>query len=251
MDQDTDIGGSQARFPLTRQSAVRAARSDDAQERERATSALVAAYWKPAYKYVRIRWQAANEEAKDLTQGFFVSAIERGLFARYDPARAAFRTYLRRCLDSYVANERKAAQRLKRGGDRQVRSLDFDAAEHELQRQGRDDSANMDAYFHREWVRSLFALAIDDLRAECAASDRMLQFRLFDRYDVQRDDAASQPTYAQLADEFGIPATQVTNYLAWARREFRARLLDRLRQMTGNEAEFREEVRQLLGREPA
>ena len=54
-------------------------------------------------------------------------------------------------------------------------------------------------------------------------------------------------TIERLAAEFELPVTQVTNHLAWARREFRRIVLDRLREMTGSDEEFREEAKDLLG----
>ncbi len=41
--------------------------------------------------------------------------------------------------------------------------------------------------------------------------------------------------------------SSVTNYLAFSRREFRKLLLEKLREVTGSEAEFRSEARRLLG----
>ncbi len=67
MSEDTKIGGPGGRFPSTRWSAVVAARSADTLERRRGLDAIVAAYWKPVYKYIRIRWGKSNEDAKDLT----------------------------------------------------------------------------------------------------------------------------------------------------------------------------------------
>ena len=72
-------------------------------------------------------------------------------------------------------------------------------------------------------------------------------FAVFQRYDVE---AGDRPTYQQLADEFGIAGTQITNYLAAARREFRAIVLDRLRTLTASDAELRDDVRALLGIDP-
>src|SRR5882762_1412968 len=132
MDQDTDIGGPNHRFPVTQHSATIAARSQDQQVRERAFATIVEGYWKPAYKYIRIKWQATNEDAKDLTQSFFALAIEKNYFAGYDPAKASFQTFIRTCLDRFVANQRKSAQRLKRGGGADHFSLDFGEAENEL-----------------------------------------------------------------------------------------------------------------------
>src|SRR5689334_24255060 len=132
MDTDTDIGGAQQRFPRTNQSAIVRARSNDEDVRQRAFDTILMSYWKPVYKYVRLKWHADNEDAKDLTQGFFASAFEKNHFASYDAAKASFQTFLRTCLDGFVANEYKAGKRLKRGGDIDHYQLDFAAAEDEL-----------------------------------------------------------------------------------------------------------------------
>jgi len=57
----------------------------------------------------------------------------------------------------------------------------------------------------------------------------------------------SSDLYRTIAEELGLPVTQVTNHLAWARRELRKLLLERLRSLTATDAEFREEAEELLG----
>ncbi|HEV8524555.1 MAG TPA: sigma-70 family RNA polymerase sigma factor [Terriglobales bacterium] len=246
MTDDTAIGGPRDRFPTTHWSALAAARSPDPDERTRALDVLVAAYWKPVYKYIRLRWGRSNEDAKDLTQGFFLRVIEKDFLADYDPAKARLRTFLRTCLDAFLANQERDAQRLKRGGDTHLVSLDFEQAEHELAH-SLAAPADPEEYFEREWARSLFALAVERFREQCAARGRSLHFRLFEIYDL--DDSA--PTYAQLAGDFGLSASDVTNYLASARREFRGLVLETLRDVTATEDEFRREARALLGVDPA
>jgi DNA-directed RNA polymerase specialized sigma24 family protein len=115
MPFETDLPVRSA-FPPTRASVVRAAASSDGEARRQAFGDLADGYWRPVYKYLRWRWRADRAEAEDLTQGFFARAYEKRFFDRFDPARARFRTFLRTCLDGYVANERQAAARLKRGG---------------------------------------------------------------------------------------------------------------------------------------
>jgi hypothetical protein len=56
MADDTAIGGPVRSFPVTRWSAIVRARSEDPVERARALESLMAAYWKPVYKYIRARW---------------------------------------------------------------------------------------------------------------------------------------------------------------------------------------------------
>jgi len=247
MDEDTDIGGTGNRFPPTRGSAILAARSQDQAERTRGLETLAASYWKPVYKYIRLHWGKPNEDAKDLTQGFFHRAIEKNFFQGYDPSKAAFRTYLRTCVDGFVAKEDKFSRRIKRGGEAQLLSLDFDSAEGELGRSEIPDPEDMEEYFHKEWVRSLFGLAVERLREECEASGKGIQFRLFERYDLEEGAAPGPLTYEQLGAEYGLPATTVTNYLAFARRAFRRVVLEKLRELTASDEEFRAEARRLLG----
>lgn len=242
-DPDTDIGGPLHKFPVTNHSAIIGARSDDQLTRRRAFDTILASYWKPAYKYIRFKWQADNEDAKDLTQGFFANAFEKNHFASYDATKASFQTFLRTCLDGFVANERKAGSRLKRGGDMDHYQLDFATAETELAAHASTDLSPED-YFHREWVRWMFTLAVDALRQRCDESGRNIHFQLFERYDL-RDDA--NVTYASLAEEFGLDTATVTNYLAAVRRDFRRAVLEKLREITATDEEFRTEARSLLG----
>jgi DNA-directed RNA polymerase specialized sigma24 family protein len=246
MDSDTQIGGTNDRFPLTNRSMIDGIRSDDPTNRERAMQSLIAAYWKPVYKYLCMKRFASNEEAKDLTQGFFTLALEKSFIERYVEQRASFRTYLKLCVDGYVANERKAAARQKRGGDRRFISLDFDAADHEFSKailhRGDDD-----AYFDRECLRSVLERATILLRCTCERLGKTVHFALFERYDLQHGITDDRPTYEQLAAEFDLPVTQITNYLAWTRQTLRRCALETLRELTGSDAEFRDEARRLFG----
>jgi len=228
VDPDTDIGGPLHKFPVTNHSAIIGARSDDELIRRRAFDTILTSYWKPVYKYVRLKWQATNEDAKDLTQGFFANAFEKNHFASYDAAKASFQTFLRTCLDGFVANERKAGQRLKRGGDMDHYQLDFAAAENELAVHASTSTLNPEEYFQREWMRSMFATAVETFRERCVDSGRTVHFQIFERYDLNDDDVS----YASLAEEFGLEQATVTNYLAAARRDFRRIALEKFRKTT-------------------
>lgn len=246
MDVDTDIGGPRNRFPVTSHSAIMAAASNDAEVRQRALETIVASYWKPAYKYIRIKWQASNEDAKDLTQSFFTTAIEKSYFAGYEADKASFQTFFRTCLDRFVANHKKSEQRLKRGAGDDHLSLDFTGAESELASNLPAADLNAEEFFHREWVRSLFALSVETLEQRYQQTGRAIQFKIFELYDLQ-ESVENKISYSSLAAEFGLKMTDVTNYLAAARRDFRKVLLEKVRELTGTEAEYQAEVRALLG----
>lgn len=246
-------------FPATRLSVVHALASREEAVRRPAFAALAEGYWKPSYKYLRVRWRLGVEDAEDLTQAFFATVLEKRYFDRYDPARARFRTYLRTCLDRFTANRRRAERRLKRGGGAAVLPLDFHpdyaAAERELGLPGRvppaarladgSPEADPEGWFHREWRRALFQRAVARLR-ERAAGDLEVRFTVFARYDLAggREEGL---TYAALGEELGLPATQVTNHLAWARRELRKIVLELLEELCGSDEEVAAEARELLG----
>jgi hypothetical protein len=82
------------------------------------------------------------------------------------------------------------------------------------------------------------------LHALCAERGRERAFQLFEAYDLEGDDKIS---YAQLAQHYGIAVTEVTNALAWARREFRKFALERLRKISGSDDEFQREARAAFG----
>lgn len=250
-DSSTSPFGRSAAFPDTRFSVVHATASDDPKLRETAWTTLIRSYWKPVYKYIRIKWNVGGEEAKDLTQEFFARAVDRDFFERFDPAVARFRTYLRVCVHRFVANEHKAASRKKRGGDYRMLSLDFDGAERELQAVDASAAGDPDAFFRQESIRALFGDAVAALREQLEQSGRATHMAVFERYDLAEPGAGPRPTYRDIADDLGLPVTQVTNFLALARREFRRIVLERLRSVSGTENEFRLEAIELLGVDPS
>ena len=236
-----------APFPPTRHSIIGALDAPDAGARRQAWETLISAYWRPVYKHLRRAWNLASEDAEDVTQEFFAHLLDGGVLERFDPSRARFRTYLRVCLDRFAANVRKAGSRLKRGGGQTHLSLDFPGAERELGEMI-DTPGDVDELFRQEMIRSLFVAAVESLRVRCANAGKATQFAIFERYDLhETTGTGGAPTYAALAADFGVPITQVTNYLAAMRRAFRSIVLEELRAVCADDAEFRAEARELFG----
>jgi RNA polymerase sigma factor (sigma-70 family) len=233
-------------FPPTRLSVVARTRSADEETRRLAFATIIEAYWKPVYKYLRLKWNLDAEAAADVTQEFFTTTLEKDVLGRFEPERARFRTYLRVCVDGFAANVRKAEGRLKRGGGLASVPLDFESAEGEIVRHELAVAADVDELFYQEWVRALFQQAVNDLRGWAQRTNREQMFAVFERYDLV-DPSADRPTYAAIGRELGMTAVTVTNHLAAMRRQFRRLVLDRLRDLTTSDEEFQAEARRLLG----
>ena len=227
-------------FPDTQRSLLEALRSDDVSERERATDLVARVYRAPIITVAMHRWNHQRADAEDLAHDFLAQAFDKEWFSRYDASRGRFRTFLRSCLVAFANTRAKSEARLKRGGASVHVSLE------DIEIADAPDPA-LDELFDREWVRSVLALSVDALRAECEAASRETTFAVFLAHDIDGADLEAPPSYASLARQFDIPVTQVTNYLNWARRRFRAHVLSTLRSLTVSDAEFRDEARALLG----
>jgi RNA polymerase sigma factor (sigma-70 family) len=213
--------------------------------RAAAVDALIRLYWRPAYGRLRLKWRLQPADAEDRVQEFFAGLLDGELFAGYEPARARFRTYLRLCLDRFAARARRDERRLKRGGGALHLSLDFDGVERELEAMG--PLSDPDDWFDREWVRALLSHAVEELRRSTRGTPREIRFQVLECYDLHPADDATRPGYREIAERYDIPLTQVTNHLAWARRELRRLTLARLAEVTGSDAELQDEAQELFG----
>jgi RNA polymerase sigma factor (sigma-70 family) len=205
---DTSIGGSGRAFPET---------GGDRPSLE----TLCARYWKPVYAYLRGAYAKSNEEAKDLTQAFFLRLLEDGRLDRFDPSRGRFRTWLKVLLRSFLGHEREALGALKRGGG--VALIPMDEIPAEL------PAADPEQAFDRLWRVELAERTLAPLR------DRAdVRARIYEAYALVPKE--ERPTYAELAARFGIGADDVRNHLFAAREELRGRLREELA-ATGADAE--------------
>jgi len=73
-DDQTEMGGGQVRFLTTHWSIIEAVASDEKDNNRVLIGSLLKRYWKPVYCYLR-RHGYGNEEAKDLTQAFFLEVV--------------------------------------------------------------------------------------------------------------------------------------------------------------------------------
>jgi len=144
-------------------------RSPDAAQ---ALEQLCRAYWFPLNAFAR-REGCGPEDAQHLTHEFFSRLLEKDYLQTADPNRGRFCSFLLASFKNRMANERRDAARLKRGGGATVFSLDAWSLEeryvlepaHEL---------TPDRVFERQWADTLLARTLGRLEAEYA--DRALPF---------------------------------------------------------------------------
>src|SRR5213080_682703 len=109
-------------FTTTHWSVVLEAQGESPAAQE-ALENLCRTYWRPIYSFVR-REGIGREEAQDITQGFFALILERKDFQSVRQEKGRLRSFLLASLKHFMANERRDAAAIKRGGGRTLIALE-------------------------------------------------------------------------------------------------------------------------------
>ncbi|MDP6446027.1 MAG: sigma-70 family RNA polymerase sigma factor [Pirellulaceae bacterium] len=226
-----------SQFATTRWSLVVAA-GQDAPEATAALETLCKLYWYPLYAYARRRLD--TDSAQDATQGFFQSLLERPLFDTANPDRGRFRAYLLTAFKRFLANEHRAANALKRGGDRRQFSLDFADGESRL---GDDavDNETPERLFERQWTLTLLGHVLERLRCEFRERDRERQFDVLKQYLT-----GSGEPYAEAAERLGVSAGAAKVAAHRIKNRYREILRDEIAQTVSSPADVDEEIQRLF-----
>jgi len=228
-------------FATTHWSIILAAGDSAAALHEPALDTLCHTYWFPLYAYLRRRGYDTHQ-AEDYTQGFFAGILERKGLRKADPKYGKFRSFLLTCLKNFLADEWDRAKAQKRGGDKKVLSLDFDAAASRYDREPAD-SLSPEKLFERSWALTVLTRAMDQLKAESAASDKQ---QLFDRLKVYLTAEKDAVSYRDVAAELNMTEGAVKVAVHRLRRRYRELVRDEIAQTVTTEAQVDEEIRDLF-----
>lgn len=203
------------RFDTTRWSVVLRARGEPAEARA-ALETLCRTYRPPVLAYVRHHVRM-RDNAEDLTQAFFVHFLEHAWYARADPERGRFRSFLLTALRRFLIDADAEASALKRGGGYRFEALDEESG-------GAGSGGDTPEHaFDREWARAVLGAAFARLREEAEQADKLPMFERLSEFLAEPPDAAD---YARVAAELGVRR----NTLAVAVHRLRHRLRDLVRE---------------------
>src|SRR4029434_5116119 len=144
----------------------------------RALSELCRIYWRPIFLFLR-RQGSNPDDAQDLTQGFFAHLIESRAYARADPDKGRFRSFLLGALTHFVAHARAHDRTQKRGGGMILAQLDTAAIAEADARALGGNAWSAERVYEREWAETLLRQALDRLAEECALAGKDELFKGF------------------------------------------------------------------------
>jgi RNA polymerase sigma-70 factor (ECF subfamily) len=226
-------------FKTTRWSLITAASGEDAQAHA-ALEELCGAYWRPVYAFMR-RQGRDPETAADLTQAFFAQVLERRAFARADPSRGRFRSYLLTSARNFLINTHEREVAGRRGGD--IRHVDIDIGEAERclaqGLSGMDSTPHVE--FERQWAISLVERTLDRLRADYAARG---QAPLFEQLQSSLTSSALEASNGSGQATMSPDARRMA--LHRLRRRYGELLRGEIAETVGDRADVDDELRHVL-----
>ncbi len=199
---------------------------------------LLERYWKPVYCYLR-RKGYGNEQAKDLTQGFFHEVVlSRRLIERADQSRGRFRTFLLHALNQYLVDEQRKGAAQKRIPEAKLVSLDI----RRLPVLPRGiDQLEPGQCFDYAWKADLLERALSELKQWYLGRGMDTHWHLFrDRLLRPSLEGLEAPSLAPLCEQYGIEnEAKASNMLGTVKRQFQNILTKQVRQtvLSGEAAE--------------
>ena len=215
-------------FESTIWSDVLHARERTPAERREALDRLCRSYWAPLHAWL-MRRGFSREDAEDAVQGFLAHFLEKALVERADPDRGRFRNYLLKTFEHWLANERRIAGAVKRGGGRKPGPLDFHPP---------DEEKPEDA-FNRSWALTVLRSAQERLRAEFESKGMGAHYAAV---CACLSGSNERPSYDDLAKRLACTSADVGALLHSSRRRLGELIRSVLRDTVDSESEVEAEV---------
>ncbi len=218
---------------------IAAGQSDTPQAVE-ALEKLCRTYWYPIYAYLRRRG-CGEQDAQDLTQGFFAQLLERRSIQGVERAKGKFRSFLLASLNYFMADERDRANAQKRGGGRQVLSLDAQEAEQRYRLEPADEHSPEKIFEHR-WAMTLLDQVLARLGQEFTEAGKLY---LFERLQGFLVEGTGGKTFAEVARNVGMTEEALKKAVQRMRRRYHQLFREEIAQTVASPAEVDEELRHL------
>jgi RNA polymerase sigma factor (sigma-70 family) len=228
-------------FATTHWSEVLTAGGVSSPAAQEALEQLCRTYWYPLYAYVR-RQGHSPEDAQDLTQAFFAFILDKQVVGQADPQKGRFRSFLLSSLKHFLADERDRAFAQKRGGGKEVISLDAHRAEEWYHREPAD-TLTPDRIFERRWAVTVLEQALAKMRAEQLSTGKADQFEVLADYLLEDTRRAN---YSGAADRLRLSHNAVAAAIYRLRKRYRELVRAEVAQTVASPSDLEEEVRHLF-----
>ena len=200
-------------FATTCWNLVASAGAGGSEPARSALETLCRGYWYPIYVFLRRSGWPAHD-AEDLAQAFFERVLEKDYLRAVDRTKGKFRSFLLAMLRHFLANHRRDARAVKRGGRVQFIHIDDDSvSESELQLVMAE--ASPEQCFERQWAITLLDQVVARLREEHEQAGKL---QLFDALKIFLTGDQGTLGYTELALQLGTTEAALKMAISRMRR---------------------------------
>ena len=220
---------------------LRARETESEESAREALSGFCEAYWPPLYSFLRHRGYP-SADAQDLVQGFFVFLLEQNTLTRADQQKGRLRTFLLTSLQNFLFNEYDRMRAIKRGGGRQVLSIDEHLPEAEAAMLATSHLSDAGCY-DLVWASNIVSRAWQNLENEFVAEGKaewLEELRPF-----IAGGSATPPDQEQAATRLDVPIATLRTWLSRLRQRYRESLRAEVASTVSNPADIDAELRHL------
>lgn len=244
-DEMTDMGGTGGAFLTTHWSVIENVASSDEDRSRALIGSLLSKYWKPVYCYLH-RKGYDNEQAKDLTQGFFHEVVlGRSLIQKADQSKGRFRSFLLIALNRYLITARTGQAAQKRIPKSKLVSLDVKNLP-EL-RQAASELTPEDS-FNYAWVSALLEQVLEEVEAKCHKDGKTVHWHIFhDRILEPIMDKTKPPSMGEVCRKYAVESeATASNMMVTVKRRFQTALKSHLRSLVVSEEQVDDELAEIM-----
>ena len=220
---------------------LRARQSDPTETAREALSDFCEAYWPPLYTFLRLRGHA-SAEAQDLVQGFFAHLLEKNTLSRANQEKGRLRTFLLGSMQNFLFNEYHRAHALKRGGGKQILSIDEHLPEAEAAMM---DSAHLtdSRGYDLAWASNIVKRAWQHLENEFETEGKTEWLEVLRPFVA--GGGKTPLSQKEAAAKLGVPIATLRTWLSRLRQRYREALRTEVANTVSDPAEVDQELHYL------
>ncbi|MBN2271250.1 MAG: hypothetical protein JXN61_11590 [Sedimentisphaerales bacterium] len=244
--RETTMGGTKGSFGTTHWSDIAKAKTHDEERRRASVNNLMERYWKPVYCHLTTHKGYSNENAKDLTQGFFCEIVwGRELIQHADQEKGRFRTFLLTALDRYVTSVYRKETAKKRLPKRGLAQLDaICLPDMPIDKSG----AKPELAFNYAWATNLLDQVLAKIQEEYCNTGRAVYWGVFQlKILAPVFENAEAPSLEKICKKYAVESEKrASNMVITVKRRFASVLRQELRQFVQSDSEVEDEFRALV-----
>jgi DNA-directed RNA polymerase specialized sigma24 family protein len=220
---------------------LRASETESSESARQALSGFCDSYWPPLYTFLRHRGYP-SPDAQDLVQSFFAYLLKQNSLIRADRQKGRLRTFLLGSLENFLFNEYDRARALKRGGGRQMVSIEEHLPDAEAAMLATSHLSDAGCYDF-VWASNIVSRAWQQLQNEFVAEGKAEWLEELKPFVA--GGRVKPPNQEEAAARLGVPIATLRTWLSRLRQRYRESLRMEVARTVSDPADIDRELQYL------